>query len=306
LREIFIFPKKPVNIIPLQILMNSRALISENQKTGQLIGKKIFELDRVDSTNAFANLMLSEGKVEDGDVIWSHEQFAGRGQLNHTWVSEPGRNLTFTVILRPVFLPPDRQFRLNKAVSLAVADFVRASLQQLTDDQRQKNPSSDALLIPETDIRKSPVKIKWPNDIYAGNLKIGGILIENKIMGSTLDSSLVGIGVNINQSDFSPDVPNPVSLIRLLNRETPVKDALILLCRHLDLRYSTLKSAGQTSLDDDFEQQLLGFEQWREFLCNGEKTEGKIIGVNDLGQLKIETSSRKAQLFSHREIEYLF
>ena len=246
-----------------------------------MIGKKIFELDSIDSTNAYANRLLMQAPLDDGDVIWAHEQFAGRGQHNHTWVSEADMNLTFTVILRPCFVAPDRQFLLNKIVSLAVVDFLRDSLVN------------------------DPASIKWPNDIYIGNLKIGGILIENKIMGSILETSIAGIGVNINQTHFTQDIPNPASMIQFLHRETSLKDALLMICRCLDRRYNTLKEIGPASLDLDFDQHLLGIGQWRKFICHADQLEGKIKGVNNLGQLLIETRMGQVMCFNHHEVEYV-
>ncbi|MEI7662651.1 MAG: biotin--[acetyl-CoA-carboxylase] ligase [Bacteroidota bacterium] len=252
-----------------------------------MIGKKIVELASIDSSNAFANKLLSEHNAADGDVVWAHEQFAGRGQHDHTWESESGRNLTFTVILRPAFLPPDRQFLLTEAVSLALVDFVRDALR------------SYETLCP-------PVLVKWPNDIYVGNHKIGGILIEHKIMGSTIDSSIVGIGLNINQGNFHPGLPNPISLIHILERETDLKDALILICRLLDNRYTALRESGAAGIDREFSQNLLGFNQWRDFTRDGAKFEGKIEGVGGLGNLVIETRSGEVVSFNHGEVEFLF
>ena len=253
-----------------------------------MIGEKIIELDRVDSTNACAGKLWQNGRIEDGDVIWAHEQYSGRGQGDHSWISEPGRNLTLTVVLQPVFVPPDRQFLLNKAVSLGVADFVQTAL---------GHASTGSQLL--------SVSVKWPNDIYVGNLKIGGILIENKIMGSVLETSFAGIGVNLNQSSFPPDIPNPVSLIRLIGRETPIKESLQSLCRHLDRRYVMLKTGNITQLDHDYCCLLLGYGQWRSFSVAGKTLEGKIAGVNDLGQLLVQNRAGALQTFNHMEIEYM-
>ncbi len=265
-----------------------------------MIGKKIVELESIDSTNAYANKLLLRNPLEDGVVIWAHEQFAGRGQHDHIWVSETGKNLTFTVIFRPVFLPPDRQFLLNKVVALAVIDFIGTSMANVSavSPVRAESPGSSGIINPS-------VSIKWPNDIYVGDLKIGGILIEHKIMGNRLETSLAGIGVNINQTHFTPDIPNPGSLIQFLHRETLLKDSLLMVCRYLDLRYNKLKESGPESLDFDFNQHLLGFGKWRKFTCLEDTLEGKIRGVNSLGQLLIETQTGEILEFNHREIEYI-
>jgi BirA family biotin operon repressor/biotin-[acetyl-CoA-carboxylase] ligase len=253
-----------------------------------MIGQKIIELNRVDSTNAYANLVVAEHDFDDGVVIWAHEQFAGRGQHDHQWSSEAGKNLTCTVCLKPHFLAPDRQFQLNKAISLGVLDFVRHFL----------NHSS-------LGTRDSSCSVKWPNDIYVGDKKIGGILIEHKIMGSVLGTSIAGIGVNINQTRFAPDIPNPVSLIHVLRHETLLKDALQYLCAYLNTRYARLQQPDLNNLDLEFNQNLLGYNQWRNFSSNGILLEGRITGVDDIGRLQIETRNGAITSYNHKEIEYV-
>jgi BirA family biotin operon repressor/biotin-[acetyl-CoA-carboxylase] ligase len=252
-----------------------------------LIGKTLLELDRVDSTNAYASQVFTTSEFEDGTVIQAHEQYAGRGQHDHTWLSEAGKNLTFTVCLKPRFLAPDRQFQLNKAIALAVLDFIRSFTSQGIEKSQEIS------------------RIKWPNDIYYGDRKIGGILIENKIMGSILEATFAGIGLNINQMHFAPDIPNPVSLIQILGHETILKDALVSLCGLLDKRYLDLMHTDQVHPDREFDQNLLGFDQWRDFLCDGKLLEGRIKGVDNSGRLLVENQNDEILYFSHKEIEYI-
>jgi BirA family transcriptional regulator, biotin operon repressor / biotin---[acetyl-CoA-carboxylase] ligase len=255
-----------------------------------MIGKTIIEPGRVDSTNNLANQLLAKGPVEEGVVIRADEQFAGRGQQGHNWESEAGKNLTFSVILKPSFLAPDRQFLLNKLVSLAVVDYIEAA-------SRISHPASR--------IPHPQISIKWPNDIYAGDRKIAGILIENKIMGSSLETCIAGIGININQTRFSPDIPNPVSLSQIIHAETELKAALKAVCRFLDLRYTALRQGGPATPDLEYDQRLLGYELWRKFIHSRDQFEGKIKGVDELGRLVIETRTGKILGFNHREIEFI-
>ncbi len=274
-----------------------------------MIGKTITELDRVDSTNAFANLVLSRGEQDEGTVIWAHEQFEGRGQHNHKWISKAGKNLTFTVILKPRFLAPDQQFLLNKAVSLSVLDFIRNSLSSNSNSGiiSVVHPAMPADGQPGIDDNNSfpGISIKWPNDIYIGNKKIGGILIEHKIMGSSLESSLVGIGLNINQTRFSSEIPNPVSLIQLLHTELSLKEELQSVCRCLELRYNELRQKNVERLNEDYHHALLGFDKWRKFTCKGAIMDGKIKGVDSLGRLLLESGNGEVRAYNHGEIEYL-
>ncbi len=249
-----------------------------------MIGYKIFEFDRVDSTNTIADQIFQEHDPAGGEVVWAHDQYAGRGQHDHTWLSEPGKNLSFTIILRPRFLAPHRQFMLNKAVALGVADFVAAGL------GRVSHPA---------------VSIKWPNDIYVGENKIGGILIENKIMGSKLDTSLVGIGINVNQMVFSPEIPNPASLISFLHQEMDIREMLTGVCRHLNARYAALQDPGNGNLDANYNSRLLGFELWRDYTFRGSTNRAKIKGVSLTGQLLIETHTGDTLMFDHGEVGFV-
>jgi len=245
-----------------------------------MIGKTIIELDRVDSTNEYAAGLLQDEHPEEGLVIWAHEQVAGKGQNESRWESEPGKNLTFSVILHPVFLAPDRQFMLNKSVSLGVLDFVTALIPGAT--------------------------IKWPNDIYIGTRKVAGILIRNMVAGTIIESSVVGIGININQVRFAHEIPNPVSLTQILQREMTLKEALATVCGFLDCRYLQLKNGDHGKINQDYQQCLMGSGEWRMFKKNEEEFEGRIEGVDHFGRLLIVTREGNRLSFDHKEIEYLF
>ncbi|MCX6268055.1 MAG: biotin--[acetyl-CoA-carboxylase] ligase [Bacteroidetes bacterium] len=251
-----------------------------------MIGKRIIELGSIGSTNVYASEVHTAAEFEDGDVIWTQEQFAGRGQQNHSWISEPGKNLTFTVCLKPRFLAPDRQFQLNKAISLGVLDFLRSF-----------HPFP-------TNVPHRVLHIKWPNDIYVDDLKIGGILIENRIMGSVFESSVAGIGVNVNQTGFAPEIPNPVSLFQIFGHEILLKEALLSLCRFLDFRHVELQQTDQGNLDREYDHNLLGYNQWRSFMHGGVPLEGRIKGVDDSGRLLVETRDGKILGLCHGEIEF--
>lgn len=138
-----------------------------------------------------------------GTVIAAFEQTAGRGQRGNTWEAEPHKNLTFSLLLMPAALTASHQFELSMLVALATADFIRDKL-------------------PVHDV----VRVKWPNDIYVNDDKICGILIENTIEASAIVKSVVGIGININQTTFRSDAPNPVSLAMLTSRSWPLDTLL--------------------------------------------------------------------------------
>ncbi|HTX88402.1 MAG TPA: biotin--[acetyl-CoA-carboxylase] ligase, partial [Bacteroidales bacterium] len=125
---------------------------------------QIIKLKTLTSTNDYAEQLLAKGEVEEGTVIWAEEQTAGKGQGANTWESEPGKNLTFSLILHPHFIHPSLQFMISKAVSLGVLEYAKTVLPGIS------------------------CGLKWPNDICAGEKKLGGILIRHMISGERIVS----------------------------------------------------------------------------------------------------------------------
>ncbi|MFH1160662.1 MAG: biotin--[acetyl-CoA-carboxylase] ligase [bacterium] len=242
------------------------------------IGTTIIELEEVDSTNSFTERLSRDGQVEEGTVVSAGKQTAGKGQGENTWESEPGRNLTFSVVLHPSFLPPDKQFFLNKAISLGVYDF----LSDFVDE----------------------VSIKWPNDIYIGDKKAGGILIQHMVSGDQIETTIAGIGININQTQFDHRLPNPASLIQVLHQELVLKEALRRVLHSLDIRYEQLKTAFLRELDTGYQHALYGFGIPRKYRTGNEILEGIIRGVDAFGRLLLELPDEGIRKYNHGEIEY--
>jgi BirA family transcriptional regulator, biotin operon repressor / biotin---[acetyl-CoA-carboxylase] ligase len=246
-----------------------------------LHSKRIIELERIDSTNLYAWHLLKTERVDEGTVIWAQRQTAGKGQGENEWISQSGKNMTISLILYPRFLPIESQFMLNKSVSLAVLDFVHTLL-----------PTGSC-------------KIKWPNDIYFGFSKLGGILINNTISGSSFVNSIIGIGININQTRFDPALPNPISIKQLLSKETEIGHSLIALIGKLDHRYDQLKKGDFSLLDHEYRDNLLGINEERKFKKDVDVFNGFIRDVDLFGRLIIETADNKRLTFSHKEVELL-
>lgn len=200
-----------------------------------MIGKNIIEIEETGSTNLYASDLLRSKEIPEGTVISAFRQSSGRGLGSNSWESEAGKNLTISIILYPSFLPIEKQFMLNKVVSLGVYDIITKLIE-----------NTNSL------VNKSIVKIKWPNDIYIGDKKVSGILIENAIIGNKFLHSIVGIGININQEIFLSDAPNPVSLKNITGKEYGLKECLELLCSYLDKRYFQLKNDNYKAIDKDY------------------------------------------------------
>ena len=151
-------------------------------------------LDTIDSTSTELRRRMSVEELPHGYCISADFQTSGHGQATNRWESEDGKNLLFSLLLRPTVIPAAEQFVITELVTLAI-------INALQDYIRQQ------------------ITIKWPNDIYVGDKKLCGILIENALCGPTIDTCIVGIGININQELFVSDAPNPVSLKQLNGRD---------------------------------------------------------------------------------------
>ena len=243
-----------------------------------MIGSTIFRITQTDSTNNYAANQLLTKRLTEGIVYVADSQIDGRGQASGKWESEPGMNLTFSIVLFPDFLEISRQFELSKAISLGVTDYLTA-------------------LIPD-------VTIKWPNDIYLEDRKIAGILIENSVRIRTISSCIVGIGLNINQQLFTSGAPNPVSLSQITEKVYNLEDELSNLCRYIDVRYQQLCSGKFREIDDDYTKMLYKRDIWSHYSDENGDFEGKLLGVDLSGQLRIETKSGKVNKYQFKEVAF--
>jgi len=180
----------------------------------------------IDSTNLEATRQLAD--APEGSVWAAHYQTTGRGQRTHTWESEAGKNLLFSLLLHPHWLPAGDQFYISKAVSLGVYDFL------LTKGIR--------------------AKIKWPNDILVGDKKIAGILIEHHLSGNALTASVIGVGININQEQFGDDVPNATSYKLETGRSLDVCEALPDIVSHILHHYRRLEQGQLRQIDEEYKK----------------------------------------------------
>lgn len=244
------------------------------------IGKNCIELSAVGSTNSYAKNLLATERPPEGTLITASEQHAGRGQVGNTWQSEPGKNMTASVILYPEFLDADKQFFLNMAVSLAVKDFCESVL-------------------------NDEVKIKWPNDIYWRDKKLGGILIENTITGSRISTSVVGIGLNVNQEVFPESLPNPVSMIQISTIEYKIQHLLGGLSAYLEKYYLQLRQQHFNFLDKAYTVALYRYQQTHEYKKGNQILRGEINGVAKDGKLILHCNGREMR-FAFKELEYVF
>ena len=236
----------------------------------------IYHFDTVGSTNDLAR----GTEYHDGDIVWAEFQTAGRGQRGHTWESRAGENLTFSAVLEPHFLPVADQFMLLEAVALALYDFFA----ELGVD----------------------TKIKWTNDIYVGDRKAVGILIEHSYSGGKLSRTIVGIGINVNQTEFSADIPNPVSLAMLTGKKYDRQSLIEQFEKSLSVRYSQLKNGGWEELQTDYHSVLYRRDERHTFaLPDATRFEGIIRGVKSGGDLVVEHENGEIKSYLFKEIEFV-
>ena len=245
-------------------------------------GHPIIELASTDSTNTYAIELVKNENVNEGAVFWAKEQTGGRGQRNNVWISEAGKNLTFSLVLKPFFMEAAEQFVITKVISLAIADYLSDALKDKPHDR---------------------IAIKWPNDIYIGDKKIGGILIENIIRNNKLAFCIAGIGLNMNQKSFGKDISNAVSLTQITGNELDLKKELEDMCSYLEARYLQLKTGKNKLLDVSYETRLYKLNEMSAFTAADKTFEGKITGVTEEGLLIVEMKSGERKEFRFKEIQ---
>ena len=244
------------------------------------MGKVFHHFPTLDSTNQYALNLLSKSRPSEGTVISTYRQTHGRGQIGRKWEGEPDKNIAISLILYPSFLDVRQQFLLNQGMALAVADFL-------------------------SEYAPKAVKVKWPNDIYLEDKKVAGILIQNTVSGSRFQSSVVGVGVNVNQEIFPPVLPNPTSLKLKTGREYDLRTLISALCHYLEARYLQVKSGQVAQLKSDYLEQLYRRGQPTVFHpSGGPPFKGSIQGVDEAGKLLIEKENGERAAFDLQSIKY--
>jgi BirA family transcriptional regulator, biotin operon repressor / biotin---[acetyl-CoA-carboxylase] ligase len=247
-----------------------------------IFNKKYIHLESVNSTNDYAKKIADFNSKNTIDknliIISSNEQTSGRGQFSNRWESEKGMNLIFSIL----FYPPDfkiiDQFYISKAISLAVLDFTKKYSDQAT--------------------------IKWPNDIYLENKKLGGILIENSVMGDLITYSIAGIGLNINQIDFSNELPNPISLRQSTGQIFDLNECLKEFLDFFDYRMNHLFNSEKEIINHDYQNSLYLNGKIAEFFKGNVKFKARIAGVLETGQLILEDLLGNKNFYYFKEVEF--
>ena len=231
-----------------------------------------------ESTNNYAMQLVSD-KHREGTVVLAQYQRRGRGQAGSYWESEAGKNLLMSLILEPKFLEAGKQFYLSMVVSLGLVCFLKSYL--------------------------NDVKIKWPNDIYVGDKKIAGILIEQLVKGSHIEASVVGIGLNVNQLTFLSEAPNPISMKQLTGKEYELDIILDEFLFELENFYNILQKKNFIEIEREYLQNLFRINEWYHYRAGDEEFIARITGIGEFGQLQFEDQSGKIRSYLFKEVEFV-
>ena len=241
---------------------------------------KIIELNQTASTQTYITNTDTEKPFEEYTVIFTSNQTAGRGQGTHIWESEEGKNISFSLLLQPVFLNPAQQFLITQFVSLAIADTL-------------------------ADYGLQNVKIKWPNDIYVGEKKICGMLIQNSIMRNKIFKTYIGIGINVNQKTFCL-APNPTSLLLETGKEYGLRKFLDDTLYNIYVRYSQLKENKIPQIQKQYLSLLLFKNQKRTYIYKGKEISAQIENVNSFGHLLLRLDNGSVLECELRQLQFVF
>lgn len=239
----------------------------------------LIHISETSSTNTYMHELLEWEKVPEGSCVWADFQTAGRGQIGNVWESEAGKNLTFSIVIYPNFLPANRQFLISELSAYSVKELLDKYISDIT--------------------------VKWPNDVYWKDRKICGMLIENDLSGQNLYASVSGIGINLNQKEFYGGAPNPVSLWQILGHEV---DRETCMQEFLDIFYANyvlILEGRENELHDKYMQSLYRKEgvYWYEDV-NG-RFEAALQGIEPTGHLLLALKDGTVRRYEFKEVKYI-
>jgi BirA family biotin operon repressor/biotin-[acetyl-CoA-carboxylase] ligase len=219
---------------------------------------KYIKLNSVDSTNSYASDLISKEIITDETCIYTLFQNKGRGLGQNIWESEKEQNLLFSIVFFPNIKIEDH-FNLNMIVSLSICRYLN--------------------------LRDVTASIKWPNDIYVFDKKIAGILIENTFVGDLIQTTIVGVGLNMNQAVFSKDIPNPVSLKNITGMEYAIDDEIKIIAEEISKSIETMRGLNFEEIKHDYLDYLYRYNVESLFESNGNEFAATIVDVKKDGYL---------------------
>ncbi len=242
---------------------------------------KIIRFKNIDSTNKYLQNLLEEGADITDNIVVTDFQSSGKGQGRNVWESEACKNLLFSIALDMSYLKAENQFVLTQMVSVAMINVLKNYL-------------------PEEHLF-----IKWPNDIYFKNKKIAGILIKNEIKGMMLGTSIIGIGLNVNQESFNENLPNPISMKMITGADYDLEKMLLAISCQLSAVSRQSKFNSQSSTANDYIKYLYRYKQWSFYQHEGTVKEMMIIGYDQFGRLILKEKNDREVVCDLKEISFV-
>jgi len=240
---------------------------------------EIIQLSSVHSTNTHLKELLKQQTLTEGSVVITNNQTAGRGQPGNSWESESGKNLTFSIILYPDMVSPTHQFIISKTIAVALTIALEKFI--------------------------SPIKIKWPNDIYFNDNKLGGILIENSLSGNIISHSVIGIGININQTSFSPSIPNPTSMQLITGKKWDLKNIFLQLYQSILTHYEHLTNKNTELIEKNYLTHLYRKEGFFKFRDNNGEFMASFNKIGPSGHLYLTRQDGVISKYAFKEVEFI-
>jgi len=242
---------------------------------------KLIKLGAIDSTNDYLKALRKKVELEDGVIVLAHHQTRGRGQAASNWHAEAGKSLSFSMFKRISGLDPLWQFAVNWAVSLGVKKALELN-------------------------GVNEVVIKWPNDILADGRKVCGILIEPQWHANRMVSAVIGVGINVNNTNFH-NLPRASSLALIAKRTFDIELVFEKVAQSISSELDRLVASDFNELKHDYEQNLFRINTISEFEDNqGHRWKGIIKGVSDLGELKIVLEDGSLELFEMKQLQFIY
>ena len=240
---------------------------------------KIIKLDTINSTNSYLREMAIHQDIDNFTVVTANHQSEGKGQIDKKWITEPNKNLTFSILLKEKYQIPNKKY-INIAVSLALYDWFT--------QKKVKNLS-----------------IKWPNDIMAGSNKLSGILIETMIRGSKIYHTVIGIGINVNQQQFSTEIKSASSLSLETDKTYNLDLLLLEILPMIQHRIQAFLSGEFKELEEAYSKLLYRKNILSDFLDNqGNQFIGSITGISEDGNLLISMENGSVREFGIKEVAF--
>ncbi|MDD4116436.1 MAG: biotin--[acetyl-CoA-carboxylase] ligase [Massilibacteroides sp.] len=236
----------------------------------------IIRIRETASTNSELRKQLAEQSLPEGSLIIAEHQTQGRGQVGNSWESEPGKNLTFSLVIYPDIIAANEQFLISQVTALSV----KKTLSEYVED----------------------ITVKWPNDIYWKDRKICGMLIENDLCGRNISCSICGIGININQKKFYSDAPNPVSLVQITGQKYDLEKLLSCFRHHFYDFYLQLLLDKKQSIQQSYRESLYRGKGFHTYSDEKGIFEAEIEDVEPTGHLLLRLKNEEIRRYAFKEV----